>query len=263
MTASLPDRRPVGRLARSRHRRRRSLDAGRSITLSRPDLLRRVHPLTVLHLGAREGFAAIGQRNLGVGLLGDAGGGLQRAVAAADDEHVLAAVLLGIDQAIDHLGLVLARNVELARGAAAADRKQHRAGPIALPRGLDLEVAAGLGDDVDALPVADLQAGLLRVTFVQKARSFSLLISLNLTLPIKGSVAGAVMTSLPRGKWATVPPKLSCSIVTKRSLCCMAARLEQTRSAADDDDIQNIRPSQSVQTSHRVDGCRPVRWRCE
>ena len=33
---------------------------------------------------------------------------------------------------------------------------------------------------------------------------------LNLSLPTSGRIAGAVMTSLPRGKCATVPPKLSC-----------------------------------------------------
>ena len=62
---------------------------------------------------------------------------------------------------------------------------------------------------------------------MKKPISSSLLSSLKLNLPTSGSVNGAVMTSLPRGKCATVPPSKSCSRVTKRSLCCMAARLAE------------------------------------
>ena len=62
------------------------------------------------------------------GCFGDAGRRLQRAVAAADHEDMLSAVLLGIDEAVDDLGLLLAGNIELARRAAPADGKQHRRG---------------------------------------------------------------------------------------------------------------------------------------
>src|SRR5260370_30336549 len=66
-----------------------------------------------------------------------------------------------------------------------------------------------------------------RATSFQTLSSFSLLTVLNLSVPPSGRVAGEVITTLPRGKSATVPPKLSCSIVKKRSLYLIAARLAE------------------------------------
>ena len=70
---------------------------------------------------------AIDERDLRARLVGDARGGLERAVAAAHHEHRSTAVLLGIDQAVHDVRRRLARDAELRRAAAAADREHDRA----------------------------------------------------------------------------------------------------------------------------------------
>ncbi len=70
---------------------------------------------------------------------------------------------------------------------------------------------------------------------------FSFVVSENLTFPTMGSSMGRVMTIFPRGKWAMVPPRVSCSIVKTRSLWCSAAR-----------DAENpLGPAPTMMTSNR------------
>ena len=92
----------------------------------------------------------------------------------------------------------------------------------------------------------------------QNSSSFSLVISRNLTLPMIGSVAGCVMTSLPRGKCATVPPKVSCSSVTKRKPVLLGgeAGREAGGPGADDHHVEHRRARRHA----RADRCRCA-WR--
>ncbi len=163
--------------------RANSLDAGSQQDLELAGLLRRVHPLPILHLGAGEGLTSIGQCHLGVALFGDAGGRLQRAVAASNNQHVLAAILLRVDQTINHLGLVLARNIELARRAAAADGEQHGASAVDA-RVVLISKSPPVGTTASTRSPYLTLSPVFFATLPQKASSFSLLISLNLTLPI-------------------------------------------------------------------------------
>src|SRR5581483_3366329 len=60
-------------------------------------------PCAVLGLCTAERIAPVGQRHSGIGLFGDAGCSFERAVTAADHQHMGTAVLFGIDEAIDDL----------------------------------------------------------------------------------------------------------------------------------------------------------------
>ena len=80
-----------------------------------------IDALTIALLGALERITAVRERDRGVAQLGDAGRRLERAVAAADDDDVLTAILLGIYQAIDDFRKILAGNAEFARRAPPAD----------------------------------------------------------------------------------------------------------------------------------------------
>src|SRR5215472_2944628 len=139
-----------------------ALDLGLQHDLEAPGLLGCVDLLPVLHLGARETLAAVRQGDGRSWLVRDGVGRLERAVAAADHEHMLPAVLLGIDQAVDDLVEVLARNVELARRSPPTDREQHRTGGIDGLAGFDFEVVADPRDGADVLAIVDLQWRLLQ-----------------------------------------------------------------------------------------------------
>src|SRR5215472_12001958 len=134
-----------------------ALDLGLKHDLEAAGLLGRVDLLAVLHLGAREALAAMRQRDGRSRLVRDGVGRLERAVAATDHEHMLPAVLLGIDQTIDDLAELLARHVELARRPAPADREQDRTGGIDGLAGRHLEIAANPLDALDVLAIIDLQ----------------------------------------------------------------------------------------------------------
>jgi hypothetical protein len=82
--------------------------------------------LDVLGLRARELWSAVGERDRRAALR-ERDRRLQRAVAAADDEHRLARELLGIVQAVEDLAGILAGHAELAEVARAADRDDHTA----------------------------------------------------------------------------------------------------------------------------------------
>ena len=84
----------------------------------------------VLVLGATERFAAVGQRHGGAILISDAARRFQGAVAATHHQHMLAAVLFGIDQAIHDFGQFFAGHIERARRAAPADGEQQGAGLV-------------------------------------------------------------------------------------------------------------------------------------
>ena len=76
------------------------------------------------------------------GLPGEAHGGLDRAVAAADTEDLLAAVLLGVAHLVHHFRQLLAGGAELARRAAAAERQQNAAGAPGAADGENVEQPA-------------------------------------------------------------------------------------------------------------------------
>ena len=50
---------------------------------------------------------------------GNANGCLECAIAATNHQHVLSAILCGVDQAVDDLGMLFARDIESARRPAA------------------------------------------------------------------------------------------------------------------------------------------------
>ncbi len=118
---------------------------------------RRGDALAIAGLGTGEGIAAIGQCDLPAAVLGDARRGLERAIAAADDEHVLSSVLLRIDQPVDHFRQVLPRHVEPPRRAAPPDRQQHARRSMLAPRRAHEESVALAADRLDALPVMHRQ----------------------------------------------------------------------------------------------------------
>src|SRR2546425_1578837 len=126
-----------------------------------PFLFGRLERRAVLFLHATERLAAVRQRDLRALLLGDRDGRLQRAVAAADDQHALALVLLRIDQAVDDLGALFARHIQFAGRSAPADRQQHDACLVRALLRLDRKAAFDLLDLLHSLPEADLKAGLL------------------------------------------------------------------------------------------------------
>src|SRR5258708_16500133 len=73
---------------------------------------------------------------------------------------MLPAVLLRVDQSINHFGLVFAFDIELARRSAPANGKQHGRGQVGAARCPDLDCGAALSDTLDLLAVSDLQASL-------------------------------------------------------------------------------------------------------
>src|SRR5581483_4506011 len=116
----------------------------------------------VLGLCTAERLAPVGQRHSGIGLFGNAGCSFERAVTAADHQHMGTAVLFGIDEAIDDFRLLLSGDIELARGPAAANGEKDGAARIAIPVGPDDEARCRPLDRLDALAVADLEPGLGR-----------------------------------------------------------------------------------------------------
>src|SRR5205807_859996 len=121
----------------------------------------RLDAIAVARLGAIELRAAVGQYHPAAAVgLGDARGRFERAVAAADDQHMLAFILLRINQSVDHLRHLLARHAELARRATAADREQDAARRVGAAIGLDDEAVSRARDVLDPLLVVDLDAGL-------------------------------------------------------------------------------------------------------
>lgn len=68
--------------------------------------------VTVLWLGPGEGRRALGQRDDRPRLFRDTVGRLERAVASANDEHLHARILFGVDESIDDLGKFLAGHAE-------------------------------------------------------------------------------------------------------------------------------------------------------
>src|SRR5262249_37826504 len=120
---------------------------------------RSFHLLAILHLSARKRVASMGQSYGGAGLLGQARGSFKCAVAATHHQHVLLPVLLGVDQAINHFGLVFAFYAELARRSTPADSQQHRHRQVGTARCPDLDCGAALSNALDLFAVFDLQAG--------------------------------------------------------------------------------------------------------
>ena len=122
------------------------LDAGSKQDAKVAGLLCGFHPLAILCLGTRKGFTAMGQRDGCAGLLGYAGCRFERAVAASDHQHVLLLVLFGIDQTVNHFGLVLPVHLQLARRSAPADGKHDRRGSIRSQGCPDFEFGTNLLD---------------------------------------------------------------------------------------------------------------------
>src|SRR5436853_101842 len=143
-----------------RHRLRLDLlYAGFHHDLKNTALRGRIDALAIACLGAVELRPAIGQHHPAAAGFGNACGGLERAVAPADHQHVLTLVLFRVYQPVDHLGHLLAGHAELARRAAAPDRQQDAARGVGAAVGLDDETLARAGDLLDPLLVVDLDAG--------------------------------------------------------------------------------------------------------
>ena len=77
----------------------------------------------VQRAAAPELRAAVGDADLGVGVVGELDRRLERRIAATDDQHLLPRVLARVDQAIGDLFQIFARHAQLARRAAPADRQ--------------------------------------------------------------------------------------------------------------------------------------------
>ena len=88
---------------------------------------------------------------------------LERAVAAADDEHMLAPVLRWIVEAVDDLGQILARYAQSPRRAPPSCRQEHRMRAAHPDRRDDLE-ARGQGRDPFPAILQDRQGLPFRVT---------------------------------------------------------------------------------------------------
>jgi hypothetical protein len=97
----------------------------------------------VVGLAAAEVGAAVDQGDGGVGLRGEREGGLDRAVAAADHRGLLAGVLGGVGELVDHVGQLGAGDSEPAGRAAPADREDDAVGGGGARGGLDVEARAG------------------------------------------------------------------------------------------------------------------------
>src|SRR5216110_127346 len=145
----------------NRHRLRVDvLHAGFHHDLEFTALRGRIDALAIARLGAVELRPAIGQYHPAAAGFGNARGGLERTVAAADHQHLLTLILFRVYQPVDHLGHLLAGHAELARRAAAPDRQQDAARGVGAAVGLDDETLARAGDLLDPLLVVDLDAGL-------------------------------------------------------------------------------------------------------
>ena len=79
---------------------------------------------------AAEALAAVGERDLVAGLTGESHGRFDRAVAASDDQNSFIDVVIGFNEAVHHLGQILALHAEFARFSSAAERQNH--GPRAI-----------------------------------------------------------------------------------------------------------------------------------
>src|SRR5262252_5443 len=117
-------------------------------------------PLPIFQFGARKGLAPVGQGHGGPGLLSYAGSGFERTVAAPDHQHVAASILLRVDQAVNHFGLILPFHFQLSRRAPSSDGKQHGGRSVRGTGCPDLEFGIGLRDCFDLLAVIDLQPSL-------------------------------------------------------------------------------------------------------
>ena len=80
--------------------------------------------------------------------------------AAADDQHVVSLVLRRFDQPVDDLRLVFTRDTELARCPASTNGEQHAGRAVILPGRAHDESRSLPLDRLDALTVADGEAGL-------------------------------------------------------------------------------------------------------
>src|SRR5256885_873536 len=118
--------------------------------------------------------------------------------APAASQPVRTLILFRVYQPVDHLGHLLAGHAELARRAAAPDRQQDAARGVGAAVGLDDETLALAGDLLDPLLVVDLDAG-LALGILPEFQQRLLAGLAEIDLPISGTVAGAVITSLPRG----------------------------------------------------------------
>ena len=194
-----------------------------------------------------------------VGHLGDAASGLQRTIAATDHQNMSTAILFRIDQAIDHFALFFAWHTERARSTTTTDRQKHRVGSIDRARSLNFEILSDGDDRFDAFPEIDLETRFLRNIF-EELHQFFFAEFLEVELSSQWQVNGAVITNFPRGKWATVPPRLSCSTVTNRRFvfdCCEASR-KAGRSTADDEKIEDVGPSDAPQLAYGADRLTPL-----
>src|SRR5258705_465432 len=146
----------------NRHRLRVDLlDVGFHHDLKLAILRSRIDSLAIARLGAVELSRAVGQHNAAAAAgLGNARGGLERAVAAADHQYVLTLVLIRVYQPVDHLGQLLTRHAQLARRTAAANREQHAARWVRALVGFDGKAVAHASDLLDALLIIDLHSGL-------------------------------------------------------------------------------------------------------
>jgi hypothetical protein len=113
--------------------------------------------LTVALLGALEGFAAIREHNRRIAEFRNTGRRLERAITAAHDDDLLAAILFGVDEPIHDYRQFFTGHAEFARRAAPADGQQHRGCRVGLSAGAHMKRAFLVLDAFHPLLIADLK----------------------------------------------------------------------------------------------------------
>ena len=108
-----------------------------------------------------EGLAAVAECDVGTRFVGNVERRFEGAVAAADDQYVLALVLPGFDQPVDDLGVFFAADAQLARRAAATDGKQDVGRRVAGLVAAHREYAVVRGDFFHPFAETDIWCGLV------------------------------------------------------------------------------------------------------
>ena len=96
-------------------------------------------------------------------LTGQAHGGFDGAIAAADHQNLLVDVMVGLDEAVHHLGQIFAFDTELARFAGASEGENDGAGAILIGGRNDREDSVGpFLDVIDFFARTDVEVGAIQ-----------------------------------------------------------------------------------------------------
>src|SRR5581483_61316 len=116
--------------------------------------------LLVTILDAAESFLAVGEGDLISGLIGEAHGSLDRAVASADYEDFLVNVVVCLNEPVHDFGQLLAFNAKLARSSGLAEGEDYGRGTVLVIDSLDGVVAVGIFlQSLNLLPGTAIEVG--------------------------------------------------------------------------------------------------------